>query len=166
MTTSRALHNHLVALSQKGRRKKEPSKHKRVDAGRVVQLTKVVLHSAKGTLHHSTDRRVSHAPSQEIKKEGNDSKQQDSDKGARDTYYAQQSQQLKQELEQMENKRLETRQKQIEFWGLYKYALEKVSKLNDLRDAPDAILPGNFPPQPNAAAAEEGQSTAPGTRAE
>lgn len=137
MTTSKTLHNHLVALSQKGRRKKEPSKHKQIDTARFVELTKVVLHSSRGSAHHVTTRRVPVAP---------DAKQDvTTSSSARDTYYPKIQQQLTQEIEQMEEKKQQTRQKQVAFWGLYKYALEKVSKLNDLRDAPDAILPGNFP---------------------
>lgn len=33
---------------------------------------------------------------------------------------------------------------QTDLWGVYKYGLQHVLNLNDLTDAPDAILPGNF----------------------
>jgi hypothetical protein len=33
---------------------------------------------------------------------------------------------------------------QADLWGVYKYGLQHVLNLNDLSDAPDAILPGNF----------------------
>lgn len=162
MTTSKALHHHLVALSQKGRRKKQPGKHQRINADRVVELAKVVLHSAQGTSHHLTTTTHRAAPTAAVKElsksklettketsvQDTSSDAKEATGGSRkdeDKYYPQLNQQLAQELQQLEEKRKQTQQQQVELWGVYKYALEKVSNLNDLRDAPDAILPGNFP---------------------
>jgi len=62
------------------------------------------------------------------------------------SYYTQEYERLTQDIRKLENDRLLVAKRQTEFWDVYKYALTKVSKLNDLRDAPDAILPGNFVP--------------------
>lgn len=48
------------------------------------------------------------------------------------------------EMSKIEAQRRETMAKLADVWGVYKHGLEKISRLNDLRDAPDAILPGNF----------------------
>jgi len=60
-----------------------------------------------------------------------------------DDYYLNLSAQLEKDIEEIERRRIQAKQKQVDFWNLYKFSLEKVSNLNDLRDAPDAILPGN-----------------------
>jgi hypothetical protein len=48
------------------------------------------------------------------------------------------------DIQIIEEKRRNIFTKQRELWGMYRYGLEKISKLTDLRDAPDALLPGNF----------------------
>jgi hypothetical protein len=47
-------------------------------------------------------------------------------------------------MESITKTRKEIHEQQVELWGVYKYGLEKIAGLNDLGDAPDAILPGNF----------------------
>jgi hypothetical protein len=44
-----------------------------------------------------------------------------------------------------------------ELRGVYLFGLQKVSKLQDLREAPDAILPGNFVVQGDASPTIEKQ---------
>ena len=51
---------------------------------------------------------------------------------------------------QAENVRLVRKRRDVllrhhDLWSVYEYGLERISRLNDLRDAPDAVLPGNFP---------------------
>ncbi|CAB9496394.1 expressed unknown protein [Seminavis robusta] len=132
MTTSQALHNHLVSLSRK---KAHPRKHGGKKPARVVDLVKVVLRCAPTSKHHSTTVRPATEESTPTPSH-------------QDSFYPQLHQQLTQEIQEIQEKRVQVRQRQVEFWGLYKYALEKVSNLSDLRDAPDAILPGNFPDAP------------------
>lgn len=48
-----------------------------------------------------------------------------------------------QEMERMEEKRRAFFSKQSDLIAVYMYGLDKISKLADVRDAPDAILPGN-----------------------
>jgi hypothetical protein len=48
------------------------------------------------------------------------------------------------EREGIAKTRQEIYRQQVELWGVYKYGLEQIASLNDLGDAPDAILPGNF----------------------
>lgn len=48
-----------------------------------------------------------------------------------------------QEMERMEEKRRAFFSKQSDLIAVYLYGLDKISKLADVRDAPDAILPGN-----------------------
>jgi hypothetical protein len=48
------------------------------------------------------------------------------------------------ECEGIDKTRQEIYRQQVELWGVYKYGLEQIASLNDLGDAPDAILPGNF----------------------
>ena len=50
----------------------------------------------------------------------------------------------REEMESITKTRKEIHEQQVELWGVYKYGLEKIAGLNDLGDAPDAILPGNF----------------------
>ena len=192
MTTSKTLHHHLVALSQQGRRRRkyQERKHgvnvnvnnKAKSARRVVELAKVVLHSASGMGHHVTKRTAVVAASESatptastFAKEGTsdtttvDDHNNNSSRstGNTDTYYAQLRVQLAREIQGLEDQRIQARQKQVEVWGIYKYALEKVSNLNDLRDAPDAILPGNFVERPPVAAtAAAPESTQPATNNE
>ena len=183
MTTSKTLHNHLIALSQQGRRRKHKErKHqlkKHNGSSRFVALAKVVLQSASGMGHHycgaapsapapveeqsisakskkgpkvneEATKKVptsTTAAAEEEPSKDNDNK----DTGNTDVYYLQHRARLNREIQDLEDRRVQVRQKQTEFWGTYKYALEKVSNLNDLRDAPDAILPGNLierPPPP------------------
>lgn len=47
-------------------------------------------------------------------------------------------------LEGIEKARQRVFSDQSDLWGVYKYGLQHVLNLNDLSDAPDAILPGNF----------------------
>ena len=54
------------------------------------------------------------------------------------------SKQAQNELDSIAEQRHQIYTKQVELWGAYKYGLEKISNLNDLGEAPDAILPGNF----------------------
>lgn len=50
-----------------------------------------------------------------------------------------------QALKKIESARLEVYNDQVQkIWGVYLYGLKHVMALNDLSDAPDAILPGNF----------------------
>jgi hypothetical protein len=50
-----------------------------------------------------------------------------------------------QALKKIESARLEVYSDQVQkVWGVYLYGLKHVMALNDLSDAPDAILPGNF----------------------
>jgi hypothetical protein len=58
--------------------------------------------------------------------------------------YQELSKQAQDELDSIAEQRQEIYTKQVELWGAYKYGLEKISNLNDLGEAPDAILPGNF----------------------
>lgn len=187
MTTSKTLHNHLIALSQQARRRKyQERKHQlktHNGSSRFVDLAKVVLQSASGIGHHycavapSTTEPVEDGVTEQsstIKsKKGHRGNEQatkekptstpstvkeelskavdDKSTGNTDAYYPGHRARLTQEIQDLEDRRVQARQKQTEFWGIYKYALEKVSNLNDLRDAPDAILPGNLierPPPP------------------
>jgi hypothetical protein len=50
---------------------------------------------------------------------------------------------VQQDTQRLEEKRKAFFQKQSDLVGVYMYGLEKISKLTDLRDSPDAILPGN-----------------------
>lgn len=50
---------------------------------------------------------------------------------------------LKEDMERLEEKRKAFFSKQSDLVGVYMFGLDKISKLNDVRDAPDAILPGN-----------------------
>jgi hypothetical protein len=144
MTTSKALHNHLVSLSRK---RAHSRKHHGVrnDVNRMVELAKVVFNSAPTSRHHYTRR----LPSVDDDAAAADIQPTNSNEASKpsfeDSYYPKLRQELTQEIKQLEEKRVAVKQKQVDFWGVYKYALEKVSNLNDLRDAPDAILPGNFP---------------------
>lgn len=54
-----------------------------------------------------------------------------------------QKKQVEQDMERLEEKRRAFFTKQSDLVGVYMYGLEKISKLTDVRDAPDAILPGN-----------------------
>lgn len=47
-------------------------------------------------------------------------------------------------LEKVKAARKRVHQEQAEIWGVYKYGLRTIMGLNDLSEAPDAILPGNF----------------------
>lgn len=48
------------------------------------------------------------------------------------------------EDEAINEKRRQIHSKHASLLGVYTYGLRQISKLTDLRDAPDAILPGNF----------------------
>jgi hypothetical protein len=48
-----------------------------------------------------------------------------------------------QDMERIQEKRRAFFSKQSDLIGVYMYGLDKISKLADVRDAPDAILPGN-----------------------
>jgi hypothetical protein len=50
---------------------------------------------------------------------------------------------ITQEMERMEEKRRAFFSKQSDLIAVYMYGLDKISQLADVRDAPDAILPGN-----------------------
>mmetsp|Transcript_48871 Transcript_48871/g.147254 ORF Transcript_48871/g.147254 Transcript_48871/m.147254 type:complete len:206 (-) Transcript_48871:224-841(-) len=52
---------------------------------------------------------------------------------------------LKEDNQRILRRRQEALVRHRDFLGLYEFALDRISRLNDLRDAPDAILPGNFP---------------------
>jgi len=58
-------------------------------------------------------------------------------------YLEEQKTLVQQEVERLEEKRRAFFSKQSDLVGVYMYGLEKISKLTDVRDAPDAILPGN-----------------------
>lgn len=51
--------------------------------------------------------------------------------------------QVQQEMERIEEKRKAFFSKQSDLIGVYMYGLKNISKLTDVRDAPDAILPNN-----------------------
>ena len=51
---------------------------------------------------------------------------------------------LEKEIEESNTRRQEFMEKMTGLRSLYLHGLERVSKLQDLRDAPDAILPGNL----------------------
>jgi hypothetical protein len=59
-------------------------------------------------------------------------------------YETEQSNTLGDDLKALEEKRLETRDKQIKLYRSYLYGLKQISELTDLRNAPDAYLTGNF----------------------
>ena len=59
-------------------------------------------------------------------------------------WYKQQIQQTKDDIQRINEKRKEFYKQQIELWNTYTYGLSTISKVSDLADAPDAILPGNF----------------------
>lgn len=48
------------------------------------------------------------------------------------------------EIENIERARKRVRQQQVDLWDVYKYGLQQIGNLQDLSQAPDAILPGNF----------------------
>jgi hypothetical protein len=58
-------------------------------------------------------------------------------------YIQEQRKRVEQDTQRLEEKRKAFFQKQSDLVGVYMYGLEKISKLTDLRDSPDAILPGN-----------------------
>lgn len=62
------------------------------------------------------------------------------------SYYEQQICMHKQQQNEVEKFYKDKIKSQLYLWDVYKYGLQSVLKLNDLRDAPDAILPGNFCP--------------------
>lgn len=47
-------------------------------------------------------------------------------------------------IESIARARERIKKHQVDLWGVYQYGLRQISGLNDLGDAPDAILPGNF----------------------
>lgn len=149
MTTSKAIHNALLALSQKVKKKKQPEtkpKNKKLSAQRFVQMAQAVLQAGR---HHV----LLAAPKPGV---NNNSGATTAAAAAAatdtsstyDDYYPKLQKQLSREIAQMEETRKQVAQKQCELWDVYKYGLLKISNLNDLRDAPDAIMPGNFPPPP------------------
>ena len=50
---------------------------------------------------------------------------------------------IKQDMERLEEKRKAFFSKQSDLIGVYMFGLDRISGINDVRDAPDAILPGN-----------------------
>jgi hypothetical protein len=50
---------------------------------------------------------------------------------------------VSQDMERIQEKRRTFFSKQSDLVGVYIYGLDKISRLADVRDAPDAILPGN-----------------------
>jgi hypothetical protein len=58
--------------------------------------------------------------------------------------YQELSKQAQDELDSIAEQRQQIYTKQVELWGAYKYGLEKISNLNDLALAPDALMKGNF----------------------
>ncbi len=56
----------------------------------------------------------------------------------------QQYERVGEEIREIEVKRQNCIKQQAELWGVYKYGLTVIVKVTDLRDAPDAIMPGNF----------------------
>jgi hypothetical protein len=56
----------------------------------------------------------------------------------------QQYERVCEEIREIEVKRQNCIKQQAELWGVYKYGLTVIVKVTDLRDAPDAIMPGNF----------------------
>jgi hypothetical protein len=144
MTTSKTMHNALLALSKKVKKKKQDIKQQRPsakkdpkkDASRFVELARAVLHSSS---HHVTKPTVTSAST---------SGDNQIIPGSYDSYYPKRRQQLAQQIKQLQQQRQQVVEQQVKVWDVYKYGLEKISNLNDLRDAPDAIMPGNFPPLP------------------
>jgi hypothetical protein len=77
-------------------------------------------------------------------------KNQDQDPAKPDTvtvdfveYAKEQKLLVTQEMERIQEKRQGFFSKQSDLVGVYMYGLDKISKLADVREAPDAILPGN-----------------------
>ena len=58
-------------------------------------------------------------------------------------YIEEQKKLVQQDMDRLEEKRKTFFSKQSDLIGVYMYGLEKIAKLTDVRDAPDAILPGN-----------------------
>lgn len=58
-------------------------------------------------------------------------------------YIEEQKKLVQHDMDRLEEKRKAFFSKQSDLIGVYMYGLEKISKLTDVRDAPDAILPGN-----------------------
>mmetsp|Transcript_38496 Transcript_38496/g.43944 ORF Transcript_38496/g.43944 Transcript_38496/m.43944 type:complete len:184 (+) Transcript_38496:38-589(+) len=54
------------------------------------------------------------------------------------------TQSIENDIEEVEEKKIATQEKQFLIWKTYLSGLEEISILTDLRDAPDAIMPGNF----------------------
>lgn len=171
MTTSQTIHDNLLALSQKGNKKKNQEtktkkQGKSAAARRIVELAKVVFVAprvgdkvaAADVATTTTTKAVEQADPSKDKP----SSQSDADDQSKLPFqhYRNMQQQLAQELQQMEQRRKDVLQKQTELWDVYKFGLEKISNLNDLRDAPDAILPGNFPPPPGSNIQEQPQHVA------
>jgi hypothetical protein len=53
-------------------------------------------------------------------------------------------QQQDQHLDKIKKTRKRIRTQQAELWNVYQYGLQQIGNLQDLSQAPDAILPGNF----------------------
>ena len=60
-------------------------------------------------------------------------------------WYKQQIDQTKQDIKHIDDQKKQFYKKQLELWGMYRYGLQTITRTSDLGDAPDAILPGNFP---------------------
>lgn len=58
-------------------------------------------------------------------------------------YIKEQRKLVERDTEELEAKKRTFFQKQSDLVGVYMYGLETISKLTDVREAPDAILPGN-----------------------
>jgi hypothetical protein len=92
---------------------------------------------ASSVLYTDSSRKMS------LSNQNDEKKQQDflSQDSAR---YEQLLKQEEEEIERVKAARKRIRQEQVELWNVYKFGLQKIMQLNDLSEAPDAILPGNF----------------------
>lgn len=61
--------------------------------------------------------------------------------------YKEQLRQVETEIEQQQITRKIILQEMVDVWGVYRYGLAKIAALTDLSNAPDAVMPGNFPEQ-------------------
>lgn len=168
MTTSQTFHDNLTVLSQKGKKKKKQETKRKIPQGkpaaarRIVELAKVVFSYGGASGGHPIAPVVGTAtgkPTPSDEKASTTNSNDDTKKVAATTttttippqtnqsleYYQKLQQQLAVELQQQEKQKQIQLQKQTELWDVYKFGLTKISNINDLRDAPDAILPGNFP---------------------
>ena len=132
--TLQECYDSLGTLVKRKRGENEPLNAKRQCIILQEQLPLIML-QRRDTNNNSTDDNAT-----------NETKQDTESKSSNDLtreYIQEQRKLVEQDAQRLEDKRRAFFQKHSDFVGVYMHGLETISKLTDLRDAPDAILPGN-----------------------